>query len=90
MSLLLVYDFYHNKTNTSGSYATLKFWMSLILMICTDPSKWTYDLGTVMEVGVMVKRKPINSSDNVIVAGGNLKSLLKVGSGYTSRPEIRR
>jgi beta-glucanase (GH16 family) len=37
-----------------------------------------------MEVGVMVKQT-YTSSDNVIVAGGNLKiTAKKVGSGYTS------
>jgi beta-glucanase (GH16 family) len=46
--------------------------------------KWTYDLGTGDGGwGNGEAQTYTNSSDNVIVAGGNLKSLLKVG-GYTS------
>jgi beta-glucanase (GH16 family) len=60
--------------------------MSLILMVHPDPSKWTYDLGTGDGGwGNGEAQTYTNSSDNVIVAGGNLKiTAKKVGGGYTS------
>lgn len=51
-----------------------------------DATKWTYDLGTGTDGwGNNEAQSYTNASDNVIVAGGNLKiTAKKVGSGYTS------
>jgi hypothetical protein len=88
----LVYDFTTTKpTQAVADYTTLKF-SDEFNTDAPDPSKWTYDLGTGDGGwGNGEAQTYTNSSDNVIVAGGNLKSLLKVGSGYTSSTiEIRR
>jgi hypothetical protein len=54
----LVYDFTTTKPTAVADYTTLKFF-EFNIDGAPDPSKWTYDLVQVMEVGVMVKRKPI-------------------------------
>jgi hypothetical protein len=72
-----------------ADYTTLKFSDEFNTDGAPDPAKWSYDLGTVLEVGVMAAYT--NSSDNVIVAGGNLKiTAKKVGTGGSVSIEIRR
>jgi hypothetical protein len=56
----LVYDFTTTKpTQAVADYTTLKFSDEFNTDGAPDPSKWSYDLGTGLEVGVMVKHKPI-------------------------------
>jgi beta-glucanase (GH16 family) len=83
----LVYDFTTTKpTQAVADYTTLKFSDEFNTDGAPDPAKWSYDLGTGDGGwGNGEAQTYTNSSDNVIVAGGNLKSLpKKVGSGYTS------
>jgi hypothetical protein len=73
-----------------ADYTTLKFSDEFNTDGAPDPAKWSYDLGTGSGVGVMAQTYT-NSSDNVIVAGGNLKiTAKKVGTGGTVSIEIRR
>jgi beta-glucanase (GH16 family) len=67
-----------------ADYTTLKF-DEFNTDGAPDPSKWTYDLGTGDGGWGNGEAQTYTSSDNVIVAGGNLKiTAKKVGSGYTS------
>jgi hypothetical protein len=70
-------------TQAVADYTTLKFSDEFNTDGAPDPAKWSYDLGTVLEVGGNGETYT-NSSDNVIVAGGNLKITAKKKSGYTS------
>jgi hypothetical protein len=55
----LVYDFTTTKpTQAVADYTTLKFSDEFNTDGAPDPAKWSYDLGTGLEVGVMVKHKP--------------------------------
>jgi beta-glucanase (GH16 family) len=73
-------------TQAVADYTTLKFSDEFNIDGAPDPAKWSYDLGTGDGGwGNGEAQTYTNSSDNVIVAGGNLKiTAKKVGSGYTS------
>jgi hypothetical protein len=75
----LVYDFTTTKpTQAVADYTTLKFSDEFNTDGAPDPSKWTYDLGTGDGGwGNGEAQTYTNSSDNVIVAGGNLKITAK-------------
>jgi hypothetical protein len=88
----LVYDFTTTKpTQAVADYTTLKFSDEFNTDGAPDPAKWSYDLGTGSGVGNGEAQTYTNSSDNVIVAGGNLKSLPKKSWWlYFVSIEIRR
>lgn len=74
-------------TSTSEpDYTVLKFSDEFNTDGTPDPTKWSYDLGTGSNGwGNNEAQSYTNASDNVIVAGGNLKiTAKKVGSSYTS------
>jgi hypothetical protein len=77
-------------TQAVADYTTLKFSDEFNTDGAPDPSKWSYDLGT-GSGGCNGEAQTILIVQ-IIVAGGNLKSLpKKVGTGYTSSSiEIRR
>jgi hypothetical protein len=65
-------------------YTTLKFSDEFNTDGAPDPAKWGYDLGA-GGWGNAEAQSYTNATDNVIVAGGNLKiTAKKVGSSYTS------
>jgi hypothetical protein len=71
----LVYDFTTTKpTQAVADYTTLKFSDEFNTDGAPDPSKWTYDLGTGDGGWGNGEAQTYTSSDNVIVAGGNLKT----------------
>jgi hypothetical protein len=73
-------------TQAVADYTTLKFSDEFNTDGAPDPAKWSYDLGTGSGGwGNGEAQTYTNSSDNVIVAGGNLKiTAKKVGTSYTS------
>ncbi len=71
-------------TPPSANYNVLKFSDEFNTDGAPDPTKWGYDLGA-GGWGNNESQSYTSASDNVVVAGGNLKiTAKKVGSGYTS------